>query len=330
MRIARVEHQGQLRTASVSPDGDSVRLFDPGVSPIDALTSDRQPATEALAIKTVRLRAPVEPPTIRDFSVFEQHMEGVRKNFDPDATVPEVWYASPFCYFTNPHALTGPDDEIPVPPGCKILDLELEVAAIIAKPGRDLTPDKAAGYIAGYTIFNDWSARDLQLAEMALGLGMCKGKDFANTLGPWVVTPDELQPHRTDDRFDLTLEASVNARSLGRDTLAHMAWSFEELVAYASRGTWIRPGDVLGSGTCGNGCLLELWGRFGREHHPPLKPGDTVELTVQGIGTLANRVVAGADPIPLPRARAGLHRTPRPARWVRMGDQGRNLKTGGT
>jgi 2-keto-4-pentenoate hydratase/2-oxohepta-3-ene-1,7-dioic acid hydratase in catechol pathway len=304
MRVARVEHQGQIRTALVSPDATAVRLLPPRITPIQALTAKQDAdATEEISIMDVRLHAPIEPPTIRDFSVFEQHMEGVRKNVDPNATVPDVFYTSPFCYFSNPHALTGPNDEIPIPPGCTDLDLELEVAAVIGKPGTNIPPDQAAAHIAGYTIFNDWSARDLQITEMALGLGTCKGKDFANTLGPWIVTHDELDQYRRDDRFDLALEASVNGRSLGTDTLAHMAWSFEELVSYASRGTWVKPGDVLGSGTCGYGCLLELWGRFGRDCHPPLKPGDTVELSVQGIGTLTNTVVAGPDSDPLPPAR---------------------------
>jgi 2-keto-4-pentenoate hydratase/2-oxohepta-3-ene-1,7-dioic acid hydratase in catechol pathway len=253
----------------------------------------------------VRLLPPVQPPTIRDFSVFEQHIEGVVKNMSPDATVPDVWYESPFCYFSNPHAVTGPGDEIPVPPGCKDLDLELEVAAVIGRPGTNLRPENAGAHIAGYTIFNDWSARDLQMAEMRLGLGVLKGKDFANTLGPWIVTADELEQYRVGDRLDLDLRASINDSELGDDTLANMAWSFEELVSYASRGTWVRPGDVLGSGTCGAGCLMELWGRHGRDGYPPLKPGDTVSLTVQGIGTLTNTVVAGADPIPLPKARPG-------------------------
>ena len=299
MRVARVEYEGQIRTAIVSSQ-DSVSLLAPGITPIDALTTE-QPITEELPLDQVRLKPPVVPPTMRDFSVFEQHMEGVRKNFDPNATVPEVWYASPFCYFTNPHALTGPNDEIPVPPGCRDLDLELEVAAVIGRPGKDLTPDDATKHIAGYTIFNDWSARDLQAREMRVMLGPCKGKDFANTLGPWVVTPDELERYKDKDRFDLALEATINGRSLGKDTLANMAWSFEELVSYASRGTWVRPGDVLGSGTCGCGCLLELRGR-GQEWEP-LAPGDVVTLAVEGIGTLTNTVVAGVDPIPLPRAR---------------------------
>ncbi|MBV8991117.1 MAG: fumarylacetoacetate hydrolase family protein, partial [Solirubrobacterales bacterium] len=154
-------------------------------------------------------------------------------------------------------------------------------------------------------IFNDWSARDLQMHELALGLGFCKAKDFANTLGPWIVTPDELEPYRDGDRLDLDMRARINDRELGDDTLANMAWSFEELVSYASRGTWIKPGDVLGSGTCGTGCLLELRGRHGPEAYPPLKPGDVVSLTVQGIGELTNRVVDGVDSIALPEARPG-------------------------
>ena len=140
---------------------------------------------------------------------------------------------------------------------------------------------------------------------MRLGLGICKGKDFANTLGPWIVTADELERYRDGDRLDLDLRAAVNDREIGDDSLANMAWSFEQLVSYASRGTWVRTGDVLGSGTCGAGCLLEMWGRHGRDGYPPLAPGDTVSLTVEGIGTLTNRVVAGPDPIPLPTARPG-------------------------
>jgi 2-keto-4-pentenoate hydratase/2-oxohepta-3-ene-1,7-dioic acid hydratase in catechol pathway len=140
---------------------------------------------------------------------------------------------------------------------------------------------------------------------MRLGLGICKGKDFANTLGPWIVTADELERHRDGHRLDLDMRASVNGRELGDDTLANMAWSFDELVSYASRGTWVRTGDVLGSGTCGSGCLLELWGRKGRDGLPPLGAGDTVTLTVEGIGTLENTVVAGVEPVPLPEASPG-------------------------
>jgi 2-keto-4-pentenoate hydratase/2-oxohepta-3-ene-1,7-dioic acid hydratase in catechol pathway len=315
MKIARVLHDGEPRTAVI--DGESAQVLDNGIEVLDVLGVDpiareriagRVQAT--LPLSETRLLAPVQPPTMRDFSVFEQHIEGVIKDANADATVPPVWYESPFCYFTNPHAVTGPGDEIPVPPGCRRLDFELEVAAVIGRPGRDLAPADASDYIAGYTIFNDWSARDLQMAEMRLGLGMCKGKDFANTLGPWIVTPDELVEYVDGDRLDLELHAELNGSSLGRDTLANMAWSFAELVSYASRGTWVRPGDVLGSGTCGNGCLLELWGRHGRDGLPPLQPGDVVSLHAEGIGTLTNTVVAGPEPFALPAARTG-RRAPR-------------------
>jgi len=316
MRIGRVDHGGSPRAAVI--DGDTVRVLELGVEVVDVLGAnavEREGLTRRVEaevrLSETRLLAPVLPPTMRDFSVFEQHIEGVIKDSSPDATVPLVWYESPFCYFTNPNALTGPGEDIPVPPGCRRLDLELEVAAVIGRPGRDLAPDEAGAHIAGYTIFNDWSARDLQMAEMRLGLGMCKGKDFANTLGPWIVTPDELDAYVDDDRLDLELRAEVNGNALGTDTLANMAWSFPELVSYASRGTWVRPGDVLGSGTCGSGCLLELWGRRGRDFHPPLGPGDVVSLHVEGIGTLTNTVVAGVEPHALPHARPG-RRAPRP------------------
>ncbi len=308
MRIARVVEDGAVRAAVVS--GDAVRVLSLEVELNALLVADPAERARLAARVTaerplgeVRLLAPVVPPTIRDFSVFEQHIEGVRRNADPQAVVPEVFYESPFCYFTNPHALCGPEDEIAVPPGCARLDFELEVAAVIGRDGRDVAPGDAERHIAGYTIFNDWSARDLQIAEMRLGLGTCKGKDFANTLGPWIVTADELEPYRDGDRLDLRLRAEVNSIAIGTDSLANMAWSFPELVSYASRGTWVRTGDVLGSGTCGYGCLLELWGREGPDAHPPLRPGDTVALHVDGIGTLRNSVVAGGGTLhALPRA----------------------------
>jgi len=315
MRIGRVDHEGRARTAVIA--GDTVRVMDNGIGVLDVLSLDPVERERVagrveaeVALDEAALLAPVEPPTIRDFSVFEQHISGVIKDANPDATVPPVWYESPFCYFTNPNALTGPGEDIPVPPGCRRLDLELEVGAVIGRSGRDLAPGEAPEYIAGYTIFNDWSARDLQMAEMKLGLGMCKGKDFANTLGPWIVTADELGAFVDGDRLDLELRAEINGTALGTDTLANMAWSFAELVSYASRGTWVRPGDVLGSGTCGNGCLLELWGRRGRDFHPPLGPGDVVSLHVEGIGTLTNTVIAGVEPHDLPPARSG-RRAPR-------------------
>ncbi|HUQ56248.1 fumarylacetoacetate hydrolase family protein [Lentzea sp.] len=302
MRFARYSHEGKTRIGVL--DHDLLHPVDAGslVEVLDDLTAAGNEALSAPPgphISAVRLLAPLEPASVRDFVTFEEHVEGMRAG----TGVPEQWYAAPTFYFTNPHAVLGPDDDVPLPPGCERFDFELEVAAVIGREGRDLTADEARGHIAGYTIFNDWSARDLQTAEMAVGLGPCKGKDTATTLGPWLVTPDELEPWRDEDGLlRLALTAEVNGEVVGEDLLSNMSWTFEEMVAYASRGTSVRPGDVLGSGTCGNGgCLAELWGRG--SDRPPLRPGDTVTLTVEGIGRLTTTVTAGGTVHPLPRAR---------------------------
>ncbi|RDI34703.1 fumarylacetoacetate hydrolase family protein [Lentzea flaviverrucosa] len=306
MRFATYLHDGRKQAGVL----DDERLRPLGTASLIDVLGDL-PGAAALAgpagphVSEVRLLAPLQPPTVRDFVTFEEHVEGMRAG----SGVPEQWYAAPTFYFGNPYAVIGPHDDVPVPPGSELLDFELEVAAVISREGRDLTPEQARDHIAGYTIFNDWSARDLQTAEMAVGLGPCKGKDTATTLGPWLVTPDELEHHRdADGLLHLELTAEVNGRVVGSDLLSNMSWTFEEMVAYASRGTAVRPGDVLGSGTCGNGgCLAELWGR-GAERHP-LRPGDVVTLTVEGIGAVSTTVVPGAEVKPLPRARRRPRRT---------------------
>ena len=205
---------------------------------------------------------------------------------DPD------WYELPVFYFTNPAAVRGPGDEIRVPPGCEALDYELEVAAVIGAGGADLRPDEAEAHIAGFVVMNDWSARDLQSREMKQGLGPAKGKDFATTLGPALVTPDELEPLRRNKAYNLSMTARVNGRDYSHGNLADIHWSFGEMLAYASRGTTLVPGDVIGSGTCSTGCILELSLTHGGEAYPWLRPGDVVELDVGGLGTISNRVTA--------------------------------------
>ncbi|MFB4424701.1 fumarylacetoacetate hydrolase family protein [Streptomyces sp. QL37] len=316
MRFATYEHQHRHRVAVVEEDGTLFPL--PGVTSLTTLLAETDGLPGLLAagaaaldvpagphVSQVRLLAPLQPASVRDFVTFEEHVEGVRRAVDGVAGVPEQWYAAPTFYFTNPHAIYGPHDGVPVPPGSASLDFELEVAAVIGREGRELTPERARDHIVGYTVFNDWSARDLQSAEMKVGLGPCKGKDTATTLGPYLVTADELEPYRDSEGFlRLALTAAVNGETIGEDLLSNMSWTFEEMTAYASRGTRVVPGDVLGSGTCGNGgCLAELWGRRGEQTPPPLRPGDAVSLTVEGIGTLANTVVPGADPLPLPTGR---------------------------
>ncbi|WP_329267002.1 fumarylacetoacetate hydrolase family protein [Streptomyces sp. NBC_01451] len=316
MRFAAYEQHDQRRVAAVEEDGTlypipGVRSFMELLRSGDGLHALLDMGAAALDVPAgphvseVRLLPPLEPPTVRDFVTFEEHVEGVRRAVDGVAGVPEAWYDAPTFYFTNPYAIIGAHDDVPVPPGSHVLDFELEVAAVIGRTGRDLTPEQARDHIIGYTIFNDWSARDLQSREMQVRLGPCKGKDTAATLGPYLVTADELEPYRDADGFlRLGLTASVNGEVVGKDLLSNMSWTFEEMVAYASRGTVVRPGDLLGSGTCGNGgCLAELWGVRGEQSPPPLKPGDTVTLTVEGIGTVSNTVVSGKDPVPLPTAR---------------------------
>ncbi|MEU6549132.1 fumarylacetoacetate hydrolase family protein [Streptomyces sp. NPDC046915] len=301
MRIATYVHAGRRRCGVV--EDTLVHPLPDGTSPLDAVGV--RPTGPAVPLADVRLLSPLEPPSIRDFVAFEEHVEGVRRSVDGACGVPAAWYDAPASYFTNPCAVIGPYDDVPVPPGCRVLDFELEVAAVIGREGRDLTPGQARDHILGYTILNDWSARNLQSAEMKVGLGPCKGKDTATTLGPYLVTADELEGFRDREGFlRLALTAEVNGEVVGEDLLSNMSWTFEEMVAYASRGTRVRPGDVLGSGTCGNGgCLAELWGVRGGQDPPPLKPGDTVTLTVEGIGTVSNTVVAGAEPVPLPTGR---------------------------
>jgi 2-keto-4-pentenoate hydratase/2-oxohepta-3-ene-1,7-dioic acid hydratase in catechol pathway len=316
MRFATYEYRNRRHVAVVEEDGTLHAL--PGVSSLTGLLAEGGGLPELLAsgsagldvpagphVCEVRLLPPLQPPTVRDFVTFEEHVEGVRRSVDGAAGVPERWYAAPTFYFGNPYAMYGPHDDIPMPPGSSVLDFELEVAAVIGKEGRDLTPEQARDHIVGYTVFNDWSARDLQSAEMKVGLGPCKGKDTATTLGPCLVTADELGTYRDADGFlRLALTAEINGEVVGKDLLSNMSWTFEEMVAYASRGTVVRPGDVLGSGTCGNGgCLAELWGVRGEQSPPPLKPGDTVTLTVEGIGSVSNTVVAGPDPVTVPVAR---------------------------
>jgi 2-keto-4-pentenoate hydratase/2-oxohepta-3-ene-1,7-dioic acid hydratase in catechol pathway len=298
MKIARIEHEGVPVTAVV--EAGAARLL-PGIDVLDLLTvpaAERDAmagrATEEVAIEGARLLSPILPTSIRDFSVFERHVEGAAMLFGgPDATAPEAWAERPAFYFSNPSAPSGPGDEIAVPPDCEALDLVLEVVASVGRPGRNIPLADAGSYIVGYTIFNDWSARDIAGRELRMPLGFHKAKDFDNTFGPWIVTPDELEPHRDGDRLDLSLQASINGEPLGEaDTLSSMAWSFEELLAFSAHGASVQAGDVIGCGTCGNGCLMELWGRNQSWTTPrPLRAGDVVTLEVEGIGTLTNTIV---------------------------------------
>jgi 2-keto-4-pentenoate hydratase/2-oxohepta-3-ene-1,7-dioic acid hydratase in catechol pathway len=260
-------------------------------------TAQRDPQ-DVVDLDAVHLLAPIpHPTTVRDFYAFEQHVRTARQRrgleMDPD------WYELPVFYFSNPYAIGGPDEVVAIPPGCAEMDYELEVAAVVGLGGADLNPEEAQRNIAGYCVMNDWSARDVQRREMKLSMGPVKGKDFATTIGPMLVTPDELDDVRRDQSFDLAMTASVNGVEYSRASLADVFWSFGEMLAYASRGTRVETGDIIGSGTCGTGCILELSMVHGHERYPWLQPGDVVELSVERLGTLRNRVVAGGPLRPL-------------------------------
>lgn len=287
--------------------GDDVYGLSSGTTLLDLLRDDAlaeagdragdDPA-EVVPLEAVRLRAPLpHPPTVRDFYAFEEHVRTAREargsEMDPD------WYELPVFYFSNPHRIAGPGDDVAVPPGCEALDFELEVAAVVGRGGSDLDPETAANHIAGFTVMNDWSARDLQRREMALHLGPAKGKDFATTLGPFLVTPDEIAGRAQGQAYDLEMTASVNGERYSQGSLADLYWSFGEMLAYASRGARIEPGDVIGSGTVGTGCILELSLVHGSDRYPWLQPGDEVTLEVESLGSITNRVVEGPDLIPL-------------------------------
>ncbi len=221
-------------------------------------------------LSDLRLLAPVpQPPSIRDFYAFESHVVNARKG--QGLTVPAAWYDIPVFYFSNPAAVCGPGDTVAVPTGSTQLDYELELAVVIGGDGE----------IFGFTVMNDWSARDLQQQEIPVGLGPAKGKDFATSLGPVIVSVDELGDG------GLTMSARVNGVERSRGNSADMHFSWKQIIDRARLNTRLLPGDVIGSGTVGTGCILELgdgsW----------LRPGDLVELEIEGIGVLANRVGAG-------------------------------------
>jgi 2-keto-4-pentenoate hydratase/2-oxohepta-3-ene-1,7-dioic acid hydratase in catechol pathway len=300
MRFATVDHGSRRFAAAV--DGSLVHevvgrslddLVRAGLA--QALAAGHEALAEpGVPLDDVALALPYRPASVRDFVTFEGHVEGVRRSVEGSSGVPGAWYDAPTFYFTNPHALFGPDTPVRRPASCRKLDFELEVGVVLGKGGSDLSEDEAEDAIFGYTIVNDWSARDLQAREMQVGLGPAKGKDFATSIGPWIVTADELAAHRTPDGFlDLDCRVSVNGDQVGQDRLAHMGWTFPQMVAYASRDSIVLAGDLLASGTTGGGgCLAELWGRSGREEPPPIEPGDTVRMDVEGIGTLMASVAS--------------------------------------
>ncbi len=289
------------RTLEESPDphfSSMLTLLAGGAAAMDHALRLREGVIEGLtrAVETVQLLAPVPRPlSIRDCMAFEKHIVQatrtvVKWRFPPAAWLdslsggrlirpPKVWYERPVYYKGNPGSVVGPEADIRWPSFTGKLDFELEFGVFIGREGRDISAEDAPVYIAGYTIFNDFSARDIQLREMQGRLGPAKGKDFdtGNAMGPWLVTPDEIP-----DPAKLRMTARVNGEEWTSASSADLHFSIEEIIAYISRDETLYPGDFIAAGTAPGGCGLELdrW----------LQPGDTVELSVEGLGTLRNRI----------------------------------------
>jgi 2-keto-4-pentenoate hydratase/2-oxohepta-3-ene-1,7-dioic acid hydratase in catechol pathway len=268
------------RKVAVLPGFASVlEIVEGGQNALDRAYDSLKHSPDVLALSNVTLLAPIpHPPQMRDFLCFEKHLVQAFKAIGKNP--PQTWYERPIFYHPSRFSVCGTGAEVPWPAYCEKLDFELEFGCYIGRPGKDIPKARAREHIFGYTIFNDCSARDEQAKEMAGQLGPGKGKDFdnANAMGPCLVTADELK-----DPYSLEMIVRVNGEEWGRGNSRDMHWKFEDCIAHASRSETLHAGEFFGSGTVGNGCGLESM-RF-------LKPGDTVELEVEGIGILRNRVV---------------------------------------
>jgi fumarylacetoacetate (FAA) hydrolase len=243
------------------------------------------PADIAVPVWESVLECPVpQPPTFRDFFAFEEH---ARIGFERRGrTLPDVWYERPIFFFGNSATFQGTGVDITKPSQTRELDFEAEIALVIGIGGQDITADSAMTHVAGFMLLNDWSARDIQRAEAAVGLGPSKGKDFATSAGPWLVTPEEFGDRLHGGRLDVDVSVRVHGDTIATSSTNSMHWSFADLVAEASRGVPLQPGDVIASGTVPRGCLYEL----GEDVHPWLEPGDDVEIEATGLGRLRNRI----------------------------------------
>jgi fumarylacetoacetate (FAA) hydrolase len=259
-------------------------------------------SNRGVPLKDVELLAPVPfPASCRDAYAFRQHVAAARRNRKVDM-IPE-FDQYPIFYFTNHHSITGPGEIRCMPDHFEKLDFELEAAIVICKQGRNIKAAEADGYIGGLMIMNDMSARRLQMEEMLLNLGPAKGKDFSTAIGPWLVTLDELQSYQipgsenhVGNNWNLGMKCFVNGKQVSAGNLGDMTWTFAEIIERASYGVDLYPGDVIGSGTVGTGCFLELNGT-GKLNDPNyteqwLQPGDVVDMEIDGLGLLSNTIKA--------------------------------------
>jgi 2-keto-4-pentenoate hydratase/2-oxohepta-3-ene-1,7-dioic acid hydratase in catechol pathway/glyoxylase-like metal-dependent hydrolase (beta-lactamase superfamily II) len=292
--------------------GNTIYAAPPGVTLLDLIGRGaeglRQAGEEALhsasavvQLGDVALMAPIpRPPSIRDSLCFLDHMRNCQAALGAGPVLSDTWYRIPAFYFACPATVLGPYDDAPMAPGSAWQDFELEIAAVIGASGKDLTVEQAEQAIIGYMIFNDWSARDLQQLEGQLAIGQGKGKDSGVTLGPYLVTPDELEPYRRDGKLSLQVTALVNDTVIGSGSTAQMDWTFGEVISYVSRGVTLNPGDVIGSGTVPTCTLVEHLSPAALDSFPGwLHDGDVVTLQVQGLGETRQTVRASSAPHPL-------------------------------
>jgi 2-keto-4-pentenoate hydratase/2-oxohepta-3-ene-1,7-dioic acid hydratase in catechol pathway len=306
--LTYTDSSGNTRVGIV--DGQNVHGTEPGLNMQGLVTAGPDALNDVATrlstnpdhvalLSDVTVQLPIEPRSIRDSAGFIQHLRNVAAS--TGRVVDERFTQFPPFYFTNHAAAIGAYDDVRPPAATERLDFELEIAAIIGRGGSDISVDDAEDHIFGYTIFCDWSARDLQMNERDL-FGPVKGKDFANTLGPVIVTADELEPLRSNRSFALRMQAYVNDEPVSDGMWDQIDWGFPDMVAYASRGTRLVPGDVLGSGTVPTGCLFEHFSLDPDDFRGWLQPGDEVRLVVDQLGETRQRVI---DPTPVQRLTSG-------------------------
>jgi 2-keto-4-pentenoate hydratase/2-oxohepta-3-ene-1,7-dioic acid hydratase in catechol pathway/glyoxylase-like metal-dependent hydrolase (beta-lactamase superfamily II) len=287
---------------SLAPGTSLLELIGQGAEALKNAGEDALRSAPAVPLDQVTLAAPIpRPPSIRDSLCFLDHMRNCQAAMGGGRVLKDTWYRIPAFYFACPSTVLGPYDDAPMAPGSAWQDFELEIAAVIGTAGKDLSVAEAEQAIIGYMIFNDWSARDLQQLEGQLAIGQAKGKDSGVTLGPYLVTPDDLEPYRRNGKLSLEVTALVNDTVIGSGSTAAMDWSFAEVISYASRGVMLRPGDVFGSGTVPTCTLVEHLDPTAPESFPGwLHDGDVVTLKVQGLGETRQTVRKTPAPQPLP------------------------------
>ncbi|TNM38348.1 fumarylacetoacetate hydrolase family protein [Nocardioides albidus] len=263
---------------------------------LDALLAHGRGALEAatpVSVDEVRLEAPLRPPSMRDSMCFHEHIVNCMGTVDP------LHSKFPAFYLSNHAAVIGPSDDAAISPGCEAFDYEMEVAAVVGRPGSNIRPEDARDHIVGYTMYIDWSARDLQMEEMEVRLGPAKGKDGATTIGPVLVSADELEPLRSGKGFDVAMSVAIDGQPISTGNWSTINWSFDDVVAYTSRGTHLQTGDVLGSGTVGKGCLFEQRALDPDGFRGWLREGEVVTFEVDLIGRMDIRVAAPQTRHPL-------------------------------